>query len=55
MAALPRREPLCKMDAYLRVANWPRASSSAPLCILGAPLRGAALESKVHVIIPGIA
>ena len=28
MTALPPREPLCKMDAYLRVANWPRASSS---------------------------
>ena len=55
MAALPPREPLRKMNAYLRVANRPRASSSAPLCILGATLWVAALESKVHVIIPGIA
>ena len=30
MAALPPREPLRKMNAYLRVANRPRASSSAP-------------------------
>ena len=55
MAALPPREPLCKMNAYLRVANGLGLLRPLPLCILGATLRVAALESKVHVIIPGIA